>query len=318
MRPAPGNRGAPTRSSSCRRRLRPPDPDRARPRRSGRVEPVSIPIPSLPGLRRRTPMPIRDRHQPSHAPGHLANRAPRRLPRWGAGTARRSGGPAVRRSGVRRSGGPAVRWLPSRMPTHHGWRCHEKGSVWIDAGWVASGGAMSAAAGGTRWRAWPGRGVTSSAGPVPPRSGRWPWWWPCWPAPSCGWPPHRRVPRPAAGSSSSGGATGTTGGPTPVEPGQHLEPGGQRLRHQRGVPGGRRSTRWPARRDSPQDAEYGEQTKAIQLFVKQVNTSGGINGRKINPIITAFDPASEPQHALAVQDVDRGLAGGLRRPRRAG
>ena len=42
-----------------------------------------------------------------------------------------------------------------------------------------------------------------------------------------------------------------------------------------------------------QDAEFGEQTKAIQLFVKQVNTSGGINGRKINPIITNFDPASE-------------------------
>ena len=42
-----------------------------------------------------------------------------------------------------------------------------------------------------------------------------------------------------------------------------------------------------------QDAEYGEQTKAILLFVKAVNKSGGINGRSINPIITNFDPASE-------------------------
>jgi hypothetical protein len=42
-----------------------------------------------------------------------------------------------------------------------------------------------------------------------------------------------------------------------------------------------------------QDAEYGEQTKAIQLFVKQINDSGGINGRKINPIISTFDPTNE-------------------------
>jgi hypothetical protein len=42
-----------------------------------------------------------------------------------------------------------------------------------------------------------------------------------------------------------------------------------------------------------QDAEYGEQTKAIQLFVKQINKAGGINGRKINPIIANFDPTNE-------------------------
>ena len=41
------------------------------------------------------------------------------------------------------------------------------------------------------------------------------------------------------------------------------------------------------------DVEYGEQTKAIQLFVKQVNDQGGINGRTINPIITTFDPTNE-------------------------
>jgi hypothetical protein len=42
-----------------------------------------------------------------------------------------------------------------------------------------------------------------------------------------------------------------------------------------------------------EDAEFGEQTKAILLFVNQINQSGGINGRKINPIITNFDPTNE-------------------------
>jgi hypothetical protein len=42
-----------------------------------------------------------------------------------------------------------------------------------------------------------------------------------------------------------------------------------------------------------EDAEFGEQTKAILLFVKQINQAGGINGRKINPIIVNFDPTDE-------------------------
>jgi hypothetical protein len=41
------------------------------------------------------------------------------------------------------------------------------------------------------------------------------------------------------------------------------------------------------------DLEYTEQAKAINLFVNQVNDSGGINGRKINPIITNYNPASD-------------------------
>ena len=40
------------------------------------------------------------------------------------------------------------------------------------------------------------------------------------------------------------------------------------------------------------DLEFGEQAKAIQLYVKQINDAGGINGRMINPIITTFDPLS--------------------------
>jgi hypothetical protein len=42
-----------------------------------------------------------------------------------------------------------------------------------------------------------------------------------------------------------------------------------------------------------EDAEYGEQTKAIKLFVKQINDAGGIRGRKIDPIIATFDPTNE-------------------------
>ena len=41
------------------------------------------------------------------------------------------------------------------------------------------------------------------------------------------------------------------------------------------------------------DVEYTEQGKAISLFVQQINQSGGINGRRINPIIQFFDPTSE-------------------------
>ncbi len=40
------------------------------------------------------------------------------------------------------------------------------------------------------------------------------------------------------------------------------------------------------------DAEYGEQTKAIHLFVNQINQAGGIDGRKINPMIVSFDPTN--------------------------
>jgi hypothetical protein len=43
------------------------------------------------------------------------------------------------------------------------------------------------------------------------------------------------------------------------------------------------------------DAEFGEQTKAINFYVKQINDAGGINGRKINPIITTFDPTNESE-----------------------
>ena len=39
-----------------------------------------------------------------------------------------------------------------------------------------------------------------------------------------------------------------------------------------------------------QDKEYNEQITAIHLYVNQINASGGIHGRKINPIISSFNP----------------------------
>jgi hypothetical protein len=41
------------------------------------------------------------------------------------------------------------------------------------------------------------------------------------------------------------------------------------------------------------DVEYGQQSEAIHLYVDQINRAGGINGRRINPIIASYDPASE-------------------------
>jgi ABC-type branched-subunit amino acid transport system substrate-binding protein len=43
------------------------------------------------------------------------------------------------------------------------------------------------------------------------------------------------------------------------------------------------------------DAEYGQQDAAIHVFVNQINQGGGINGRKINPIIVPFDPANDAE-----------------------
>ena len=42
-----------------------------------------------------------------------------------------------------------------------------------------------------------------------------------------------------------------------------------------------------------EDKEYNEQTAAIHLYVNQINNAGGINGRKINPMIVSFDPTND-------------------------
>jgi ABC-type branched-subunit amino acid transport system substrate-binding protein len=50
------------------------------------------------------------------------------------------------------------------------------------------------------------------------------------------------------------------------------------------------------------DAEYGEQVKAIHLFVNQINDGGGIHGRKINPMIVSYDPTNaDEQRSLCKQ-----------------
>jgi ABC-type branched-subunit amino acid transport system substrate-binding protein len=41
------------------------------------------------------------------------------------------------------------------------------------------------------------------------------------------------------------------------------------------------------------DAEFAQQPTAIDTFVNAINDAGGINGRKINPIIVNFDPTNE-------------------------
>ncbi len=42
-----------------------------------------------------------------------------------------------------------------------------------------------------------------------------------------------------------------------------------------------------------QDKEYNQQINAINLYVNQINQSGGINGRKINAMIEQFDPTND-------------------------
>jgi hypothetical protein len=54
------------------------------------------------------------------------------------------------------------------------------------------------------------------------------------------------------------------------------------------------------------DVEYTEQGKAISLFVQQINQSGGINGRRINPIIQFFDPTSETNMRALCKDWTEG------------
>jgi hypothetical protein len=55
-----------------------------------------------------------------------------------------------------------------------------------------------------------------------------------------------------------------------------------------------------------EDVEFGEQTKAIHLFVDQVNAEGGIHGRKIHPIIVTFTPANTSEMRSLCKDWTQG------------
>ena len=54
------------------------------------------------------------------------------------------------------------------------------------------------------------------------------------------------------------------------------------------------------------DFEFTEQAKAIKLYVNEINASGGINGRKINAIISNFDPTSESDMRSLCKDWTEG------------
>jgi hypothetical protein len=55
-----------------------------------------------------------------------------------------------------------------------------------------------------------------------------------------------------------------------------------------------------------EDVEFGEQKKAINLFVNQINASGGIHGRKINPIIVTFTPENTTEMRALCKDWTEG------------
>ena len=55
-----------------------------------------------------------------------------------------------------------------------------------------------------------------------------------------------------------------------------------------------------------QTAEFGEQQKAINFYVKQINDTGGINGKKIHAIIPKFTPTSTSQMRALCKDWTEG------------
>jgi hypothetical protein len=91
-----------------------------------------------------------------------------------------------------------------------------------------------------------------------------------------------------------------------VPGGQHQQRRGHGPHHQRRLPGLQPDELATSNFGFAGDAEYSEQTKAIKLFVKQINDAGGINGRKINPIIVHFDPTNEVEMRALCKHLDRG------------
>jgi len=54
------------------------------------------------------------------------------------------------------------------------------------------------------------------------------------------------------------------------------------------------------------DVEYSEQSKAIHLFVNQINDAGGIDGRLIEPLIVTIDPTNEADMRALCKDWTEG------------
>ena len=65
-----------------------------------------------------------------------------------------------------------------------------------------------------------------------------------------------------------------------------------------------------------EDKEYNEQTAAINLYVNQINKDGGINGRKINPMIVSFDPTNDANMQALCEQWTQGNPPVVRRDRR--
>ena len=116
---------------------------------------------------------------------------------------------------------------------------------------------------------------------------------------------HRGRPRRLAGAGALGhpGRVGAPAGAaevgrrapaaTPVDPGQHQHPRRDRHDHQRRVP--RRRHQQPGRQGGlrrGQGVQRADPRRSTSTS-NQINNSGGINGRKINPIIVQFDPTND-------------------------
>lgn len=55
-----------------------------------------------------------------------------------------------------------------------------------------------------------------------------------------------------------------------------------------------------------EDAEYGQQVTAIHIFVNAINDAGGINGRRIDPIISFYDPTNSTEMRALCKDWTEG------------
>jgi hypothetical protein len=97
---------------------------------------------------------------------------------------------------------------------------------------------------------------------------------------------------PSAATSTGGSPAGGSGRPVGVD---------QASTSSRGVSGDEINVAFPVSNLTTLatnfgfagDAEYGQQVNAIKTFVNAINSAGGINGRRINPIIASYDPSNE-------------------------
>ena len=137
-----------------------------------------------------------------------------------------------------------------------------------------------------------GRGDGCAGAPGPcrcaPRSSSWPSWSGWWPG-SC-WPPRAR--RAAAASPARPSRRSRALHAHAGQPGQHEHPRRDRRRHQRRVPGGRRQQ--PGRQARLRRGQGVQRADPGHPPLRRPDQqAGGINGRKINPIIVQFDPTND-------------------------